>query len=321
MKHFVFALMILLWVTASGFAKPPGGTSGESDANSEDIAIRERIAAYVEAFNQHDAALVASHWTEDGVSVAEATGERTEGREALQAEFEEFFAANGSARLSGQVSHVRAIRPDVFEVEGQTRLFAGADEPVESAFTAVLVKDGDQWMISSSHEHDLPQPLSTADALRELEWLVGRWEDQSDEARVTTTVRWSSNQAFLIRSFEADLGEGVTFEGTQVIGWDPLGEQIRTWTFTSDGSFGQGTVSRNDDAWMLKMWQVLSDGRLANATRIMTRVNDDTMTVETIGQTIDGEPVPSLAPVTVVRTGSADGDSDAQSSTTEGAAR
>ena len=232
-------------------------------------------------------------WSPDGVSVAEDSGQRIEGREALQKQFATFFEEAPGARLTGQVTDIRIVRPDVAMVEGQTTLFVADSEPVVSAFSALLVRDGNEWLISNSHERDLPPPTSPQVALKDLEWLIGTWQDQSDDSQVITTVRWSPNQAFLIRSFTAQFADNE-LQGTQVIGWDPLNRQIRTWIFSSDGSFGQGTISKHDDDWMLKMWQILSDGRLAAATQVITRVDDNTMTVQVIGETVNGEPSADL---------------------------
>lgn len=288
--------------------------------SAEHASVRDAIRSYVEVFNQKAPSAVADRWTRDGVSVDQETGERTVGREALTQRFAGFFESHPDARLTGRVESVRLIRPDVAQVDGVAMLLTG-ETGVESAFSAVLIREGGQWLISSSHERDLPAPPSPADALKDLEWLIGVWEDQTEGARVTTTVRWSASRAFLLRSFSADYGDGSTVEGTQVIGWDPLNRQVRTWTFHSDGSFAQGTASRNGDSWMVKMTHVLNDGSLAEGTQIITRVNDDTISVQTIGQTIDGEPVPASEPVTVVRIGGSDSGSSTNGPANKGVER
>ena len=267
---------------------------------TEHTAIQQRLASYMEAFNNHDAAAVGKFWSPDCISVAEDSGERIEGREALQKHFATFFQEAPGARLTGQISSIRIVRPEVAMIEGQTTLVVADTEPVVSTFSALLVREGDAWLISNSHERDVPPPTSPQDALQDLEWLIGTWQDQSDDSQVVTAVRWSPNRAFLIRSFTAQFANNEV-QGTQVIGWDPLNRQIRTWTFYADGSFGQGTMSKHDDDWMLKMWQILSDGRVAAATQVITRVDDDTMTVQVIGETVNGEPSPTSDPVTVVR--------------------
>ena len=300
----IVVLAIVIAMCQVSFAQRPGRRGNPPPAPSNGSA-EERLMEYVAVFNKHDAEALGAFWAEDGVSIAEETGQRTQGREALQSEFAAFFKDNPGAHLTGEITNTHPIRPDVIMLEGMTTLFIADAEPVQSAFTAILVKEGDQWLISSSQERDLPTPETPYDALKELEWLVGVWEDQSDAARVTTTVRWSPNRTYLIRSFLAQFEEGEALQGTQIIGWDPLNKQIRAWTFNSDGTFGEGTLARHDDEWHLKMWQILPEGQLATATKVMSRVDDQTISIDTIGETIDGAPVPSSEPVTVVRTGDA----------------
>ncbi len=297
-RHLIIFLACAVVVpTASG---QDADTTG-STVSADDAAIRQRMELYVEAFNRHDADAVGTFWSQDCVSLAEDSGERLSGRESLIRHFSKFFQDTPTARLSGEITELKLVRPDVAMIDGRTTLFVADIEPVVSVYSALLVKDGDQWLINNSRERDTP-PQSARGALRELEWMVGgTWQDQSEDTQVSTTFRWSPNEAFLIRSFSVQYPDASLLEGTQVIGWDPLNRQIRTWTFNSDGSFAQGTVSKHDDEWLLRMSQVLSDGKLASATQVITRVDSDTMTVQLIGQTVNGEPVPSSSAVTVLR--------------------
>lgn len=275
--------------------------NAQSQTSDPAVDVRAQLKTYVDTFNRHEAKALVAFWTEDAVSVQEETGDRTVGHTELLAEFEQFFQDYPVARVAGTVEHVRFVGPDVAIAEGKITLVTGTDEPTQSAFTAVLKKQGDQWLIASSYERDLPVPATPYDGLKEIEWIVGTWQDQTEGASVFTTVQWSPKRTFLIRSYEATFADGEGESGTQIFGWDPLAKQIRTWTFHSDGSFGDGTVSRNGSDWMIKMNQVHSDGRLASGTSVITRVDDDTIQVQKIGESLDGEPVPASEPVTVVR--------------------
>jgi len=308
---------VLMSLTHVGLAQSDNGQNAAAVPGGHE-AIHQRLESYVAAFNKQDAVAVAAFWSPDCVSTAEDSGQRIEGREALQQHFAAFFKEAPGARLAGQITAIQLVRPDVAVIEGRTTLAVGDAEPVVSVFAATLVKDGKEWLISNSREHDLPPPTSPHEALQDLEWLIGTWQDQSEDARVVTTVRWSPNRTFLIRSFTAQFADEER-QGTQIIGWDPLNRQIRTWIFHSDGSFGQGTVSKHDQAWMLKMSQTLSDGRTAAGTQVITRVDDDTITVQVIGESIDGELRPSADPVTVVRTAEANGNATGGAANEEGA--
>lgn len=263
--------------------------------------VREVLRAYISSFNEHDAAAVASHWSPQGVYVDRQSGRRVVGGDALLAEFTSVFKSQPEIRLAGQVDAVRSIKPDVALADGTSTLFVGGGEPIVSTYSALLVRQGDKWLLDSVHESDLPNPTSSYEALRELEWLVGHWRDEAEHVQVDTHVRWSPERAFLIRSFAVTREDETTSQGTQVIGWDPLQKQIRSWTFNSDGSFGEATWSRNGEEWFVKTGQVLADGSVVSATQVVTPHNADSFDLQTIGMAIDGAPAESSPPVRVVR--------------------
>ncbi len=278
-------------------------------AQPEDAAtdpIRQSLREYADAFNKNDAEALAARWSDTGVHVDSQTGERTTGREALLADFQKLFKDKAGARLAAEVSSLRLIKPDVASVEGRASVILPGEEPSATAFTAILVKQDDQWLLDSVNESPLPTPSSAASALKELEWMIGHWMDDSDTDQVDTTVRWGASGSFLVRSFVVQREDEDLQQGTQVIGWDPLQKQIRSWSFFSDGSFGEGLWSKSGDEWLVKSTQTLADGSLASGTQVIARVDDNTVTVKTIGREVDGEPAPSSEPVTVVRAAAAE---------------
>ncbi len=269
----------------------------------EQEGIEKAIRDYSEAFNKKDAKALAAHWAPEGVYTNRETGERITGREAIEQNFSEILKESAAKRLSVALNDVRLVKPDVAIADGRALLsVAGNGGPTETAFTSVFVKQNDQWLIDSVHETQSPTPSTPRAALAELEWMVGAWVDDSDEATVTTSVRWSPHEAFLIRSFRVQMQEDDELrEGTQVIGWDPKNKQIRSWTFDSDGSFGEGTWSKNGDEWMVRMSHTLADGRVASGTQVISRIDNDSVTVQSIGSEVEGEPTPTAEPVKVIR--------------------
>jgi uncharacterized protein (TIGR02246 family) len=263
-------------------------------------AIRATLKSYGEAFNKNDAQAVAAFWGAKAVYVDRASGERAEGRGAIQADFEKLFKEQRGVRLTATVGSVRFIKPDVAMVDGVATVFRSNEEPNEASFSAVLVKEGARWLIDSVTESDTPAPPSAGEALKELEFLVGQWRDKSEDVRVDTTVRWSDKRSFLVRSYTVERDDD-THQGTQIIGWDPRGKRIRSWTFDSDGSFGEETWSKVDGDWVIKMTRTLADGGTASGAQVLAQKDDNTLTVQAIAREIDGEPAPSGNPVTVER--------------------
>jgi uncharacterized protein (TIGR02246 family) len=268
---------------------------------ADEAAVRQAVTGYVEAFNKQDLKALATMWSEKATHTDQETGELTEGRDAIVAIIEAAWKEHPNARLAGRVDRVRLIRPDVARIEGQTSIGGLDEEPTVSNFTAILVNDQGKWLIDSVEELPVPQPATPEAALKDLDWLVGHWVDESAEARVDTTIRWTDSRAFLLRSFVVQTAEGMRQQGTQIIGWDPRSRQIRSWTFNSDGSFGDGDWSRSGDDWLIKSSQTLADGQAASGTYVLSRVDQDTITLRLIGHEVEGEPRPSTPSVTMVR--------------------
>lgn len=282
-------------------AQPPATAPPADDA----VAVQQAMVAYVEAFNRHDAEALLDLWTPGGTYVNKETGERSTGREALAKDFAKVFTATPEIFLSGGVDEVRVIGSDTAIVDGVTTVVLPDAEPNVSAYTAILVKQGGKWLLDTVHESDLPTPETPRQALKPLEWMVGTWQDESDTATVTSIMRWSPSQAFLIRSYDVVREDEEPFQGTQIIGWDPAVKQIRSWTFNSDGSFGEGSWSQNGAEWIVRKTETMADGRLASGTQVITQLDPETITVQTIAKEIDGAPEPTADPVTMKRTGEA----------------
>ena len=137
--------------------------------------------------------------------------------------------------------------------------------------------------------------------LDELEWMVGQWVDQGEDATITTNCSWTKNRKFLSRSFKVKIDEEVTLEGTQVVGWDPTERRIRCWTFDSEGGFGEGRWIRDGNRWLVKTSFVLASGDRASALNVFTYVDQDTFRWQSIDREIAGQLQPNIPEVTVVR--------------------
>ncbi|MCA9052784.1 MAG: SgcJ/EcaC family oxidoreductase [Planctomycetaceae bacterium] len=264
-------------------------------------AVRSSAQQYMDAFNRHDAESLGQLWAEDATYTDRVTGERVIGRAAIQADLAEVFAKNPNIRLQFSPGEIRFIRPDVAQAEASATVILPDEQPVRVSVSALYVKEGDHWLLSSVEEMALPQAATAAEALSELEWLIGDWRDDADDITATSSFRWGAEGSYLIRSFSVAKDGQPMAEGTQVIGWDPRTQQIRSWTFNSDGSFGEANWSRNGDDWMIKSSQTLADGGIATGTYVMTPVDSDAMTVRLIGHEVNGEPQPASEAVTVVR--------------------
>jgi uncharacterized protein (TIGR02246 family) len=274
--------------------------------DSDEAAIRVAIESYVAAFNQADAAALAKHWTENGQFVTPA-GVTLQGHQQLEDDFSAFFQENENAKLELIDTKIELVSPSVALETGLARLIAPDQEPKETDYRAFHVKTVEGWKIDSVREQDRPVAApSHYEQLKDLEWMVGQWIDADGGSTVTTNGRWTKNQNFITRSFKVFVSDRVDFEGTQVIGWDPHRQTIRSWLFDSDGGFAAGRWTGSGQRWTVQTLSVLPDGRRASATNIYELIDSDTIRFQSIGRQVDGELLPNIEPVTIVRDAGSD---------------
>jgi hypothetical protein len=163
-----------------------------------------------------------------------------------------------------------------------------ADDPAEKSAAVT----------SSETEAD---NTAQASPLEALDWMVGTWIDEGEDATIITECSWTKNRKFLKRSFQMKIDKETTLEGDQFVGWDPLAGQIRSWTFDSEGGFGEGIWIQDGDQWLVKASFVLADGSRASSLNVYTYVDDDTIRWQSTNREIAGELQPNIPQVTVVR--------------------
>ena len=88
--------------------------------------------------------------------------------------------------------------------------------------------------------------------LKALEWMVGQWTSDADNAEVELDCNWTKNQNFLTRAFKISIDGDTSSSGMQIIGWDPAAKAIRSWTFDSNGTFAEATWEQNGGRWFIR---------------------------------------------------------------------
>jgi uncharacterized protein (TIGR02246 family) len=264
-------------------------------ARADDAAVRKTLSSYVEAFNQRDAKVVGSFWTVGGTHRDVDTGEEISGREAITADLAAVFTERPAVKLSARLDKLRLIRPEVARAQGEAVLTNGTAEPSITLFDMILVVEEGKWLIDTIEERQPPKFESAVDALAQLDWLDGTWTEAGDGegGKVESMFRRSSTGMFLLRTFALVSAGGADERGTQIIGWDPAEKQLRSWSFHSDGSFGQGVWSKSGEEWLIRSTHTLADGKSASGTYVLRRVDDDTLTFQIVGHEIDGRPQPA----------------------------
>lgn len=272
-----------------------------ADEKQDAAAIRKRVDSYVAAFNKGDAKALSAHWSEKAVYVNHVSGEKAQGREAIQEMFEEQFVGDLRMHLGVSVTSIRFVTPEVAVEEGLARIVSPDEPPSESTYTAIHVKEKNQWFLDSVRETTLPGAPSYHNQVEELSWLIGEWVDQDENATVRTKCQWTKNHNFITRSFSISIKDRIDLEGTQIVGWDPAAGRIRSWMFDTNGGFAESVWARDGNRWTIESAAVLPDGRRGAHVRILTYIDDNTLTLQTVSREVDGEILPNIEEFTVVR--------------------
>ena len=293
--------MKLLMMTVAVLTWGLGSWQIHADQTTDEAEIRKAVESYVSAFNQRDAQALAAHWSPEAVYVNPTTQEEVVGRAAIEQQFAAIFMEEKELKLEATTDSIQFISPNVAVEHGVATVIRPNESPEESAYTAVYVKRDSQWLLDRVSEEVAPVVLSNYEHLKELEWMIGTWVDEEDQVHVETTCQWTKNQNFMTRAFALSVRGQVESAGMQIIGWDPAAKQIRSWVFDSDGAYGEGRWSKKENAWHIHQVGTLPDGRKSTSVNIITHVDDDTFTWQSVNRQVGEELLPNVDEVIVVR--------------------
>jgi uncharacterized protein (TIGR02246 family) len=267
--------------------------SAQPDQKTDDDARK-----YEEAYNKGDAKTLAGFYSED-VDYIDQDGAEVRGRDAMEKLLADNFQQNPGAKLAITTEETRELTPDVKVTRGFATVTPANGAAETTRYTLVKVKKGDHWEISQINERRAPPPTAYA-KLEVLEWLVGTWQDKSRGQTVQAKFNWAGDKNFLVRTINVQ-GDQSTTDGWEIIGWDPVQQQIRSWIFDSNGGFGESTWANDGDNWLIRASNVLPDGSRSTAENVLTKVDDNRFTWESQNRTLNGDPQPSLDKIEVQR--------------------
>lgn len=278
---------------------PAGATSARQAEDAK--AITALLASFTKAFNAGDADAAAATYAEDALAIDEQ-GERTEGRDAIRDRLAASFADNPGSTIAIKEDTLRFLGPDTALEVGRTTITPArtGGEPEATRYTVVYIKKDGRWLQSVVRD-EVSHDLTPHERLQELEWLVGEWVNESQDAVVHTTCKWADGGNFLTREFTMKTHGRPVLSGTQRIGWDPVRGQFKTWIFDTEGGFGEGYFARNGDVWVIKAEGVRQDGKHASVTNILKRLGKDRASWQSLDRTLGGVAMPAVDEFTLVR--------------------
>ncbi|MBI3410271.1 MAG: nuclear transport factor 2 family protein [Planctomycetes bacterium] len=270
-------------------------SAAKEDQSPDRDAIKKSVQSFIVAVERGDAKALAAQWTENGEYISD-DGTVLRGRDSIEKEYAAQFAKKGSkVKLEVDVDSIRFPSKDTAIEEGYFTAQRGDNPSTTSKYSVLHVREGGKWLMAVVREW----PNDGA-SIRDLDWLIGAWEAKRADAEVHSTYEWWGNKTFIRVHFTIKKKEQTT-TGFQMIARDAATGQLRSWAFDVDGSFGEATWEREGKKWVQDSAGVLSDGRTMSATNIITRLDSDAFTFQSVQRSVGGESLPDIPPVRVSR--------------------
>jgi uncharacterized protein (TIGR02246 family) len=132
-------------------------------SEADSTAVKQVVANYDNAFNQHDAHGVGALFAEEG-DFTNMRGASRHGRKDIEQNYGNLFAGGlKSSHRTDTVKNVRFLTPEIAQVDADwemagTKAADGSDNPTRKGYLDwVVAKVNGQWLIVVFHESEFPK--------------------------------------------------------------------------------------------------------------------------------------------------------------------
>ncbi|MFM7319582.1 MAG: YybH family protein, partial [bacterium] len=292
----VFATICYLSATSSVAIGQENNTARGSKVSAETAPIAKATAGFIEAYNKGEIKTLMNYFASDARLIT-VDGEVFEGTGEIQGLFEAGLKANPGIKMTNDLRSIRLISNSVALESGFTSTTTKADKrPDTIAYHIIHVLRQGQWKIFDVIETEParePETINHAEKLAALDFLVGDWVEDAENAVVHHRARWSVNHNYLLIEYLTERNNKMVPYANQRIGWDAKNKAIRSWLFEEDGGHASGLWTQSDDGgtWTVKTEAILDDGRLLTATTRITRNSNDQIEMLMYDRAVEGKSV------------------------------
>ncbi|HQX51107.1 MAG TPA: nuclear transport factor 2 family protein [Planctomycetaceae bacterium] len=270
-------------------------------AESPDIAaIRATSQTFISAFDQGDAKAIAALWTETGEYIDDA-GRSFLGRNAIEEGYAAFFLESPGVKIRINIDSLRLLSDSAAIEDGSSALeMADSSIAAMGQYTAIHVKVDGKWKMSSVRDSSIEPPLAQRN-LADLDWLIGTWIAEDRGNVNESDFRWVADQSFVERKYTVTHVDGSQTSGIQMIGWNPQGNHIQSWTFEPQGGHSVGIWSPTEDGWSVIVKGTTGDGVPSMSVTTLRRLDDNAYVWQSTQRSLGGVALPDTDEVVLKR--------------------
>jgi uncharacterized protein (TIGR02246 family) len=278
---------------------PKPDAAAKSDSAADEKAIRATADAFVAAFDAGDAKAIGALFTPDA-QYTDEDGQEFRGRAEIEQEYAGVFKSNRGATMTVIIESIRMLGTNVAIEKGVAKVKPAKGEATASRYTVVHVKRDGNWLMAVGH--DAPYvDVANGEYLKDLEWLIGDWAPRSKNQPLHIKFDWLAQKNFIRNTFRITKDDEQSLTGGQIIGWNPKLGKIVSWHFDAQGGFGNDVWTKDGEKWVIEASGTFRDGSESSSVNILTPIDANTFTWQSIDRKLEGVSIPDTDPVTIVR--------------------
>jgi uncharacterized protein (TIGR02246 family) len=122
--------------------------SAQQESREAIQELDRSLEVWVTAYNEHNASALSRQYAEDG-NMMVTTGERVQGRAAIEKTFAEFFSKNPQVKVKLSAVSRKFLTPNIVVEDGTWEESGNSNpaQPSKGFYTAVLVKQDGKWLV------------------------------------------------------------------------------------------------------------------------------------------------------------------------------
>ncbi len=287
---------------SGGAVKPaiPLIPASKTENDADEKAIRATADDFVKAFDAADVKAIGALWAPDA-EYTDESGESFQGRAAIEQIYADLFKQHLGAMMTVKIESIRLLGPDVALEKGVAWVKSpGGLADTAARYTVVHAKRNGKWIMVLGR--DAPYvAASNEDYLKDLEWLIGDWNPAAKDMPLRLRFEWMAQKNFIKNTYVVTKDGQSALTGGQIIGWHPKRGRIVSWHFDAQGGFGEDVWTKDGSKWVVEATGVLRDGSESTAVNIITPIDANSFTWQSVKRTLDGVSLPDVPPAKIVR--------------------